>query len=51
MPVIATMNTKPDLSDLNEYPAVKIQTFHLERPEFLGAEILEFGDTRLIKDE
>jgi hypothetical protein len=45
------MNTKPDLSDLNEYPAVKIQTFQLERPEFLGGEILEFGDTRLIKDE
>jgi GTPase SAR1 family protein len=51
IPVIATMNTKPDLSDLNEYPAVKIQTFQLERPEFLGGEILEFGDTRLIKDE
>jgi GTPase SAR1 family protein len=51
IPVIATMNTKPDLSDLTEYPAVKIQTFQLERPEFLGGEILEFGDTRLIKDE
>ena len=51
IPVIATMNTKPDLSDLNEYPAVKIQTFQLERPEFLGGEILEFGDTRLLKDE
>jgi|694.fasta_scaffold45362_2 GTPase SAR1 family protein len=51
IPVIATMNTKPDLSDLNEYPAVKIQTFQLERPEFLGGDILEFGDTRIIKDE
>jgi len=51
IPVIGSMNTKPDLSDLNEYPAVKIQTFQLERPEFLGGEILEFGDTRLIKDE
>jgi GTPase SAR1 family protein len=49
--VLATMNTKPDLSDLTEFPAVKIQTFQLERPEFLGGDILEFGDTRLIKDE
>jgi hypothetical protein len=45
------MNIKPDLSHLTEYPAVKIQTFQLERPEFLGGEILEFGDTRLLKDE
>jgi hypothetical protein len=44
------MNTKPDLSDLTEYPAVKIQTFHLVRPEFLGGEITEFGDTLITKD-
>ncbi len=50
IPVIATMNTKPDLSDLTEFPAVKIQTFQLERPEFLGGKVLEFGDTLLIKD-
>ena len=51
IPVIVTMDTKPDLSHLTEFPAVKIQTFQLERPEFLGSEITEFGDTRLIKDE
>ena len=51
IPVIVTMDRKPDLSYLTEFPAVKIQTFQLERPEFLGAEITEFGDTRLIKDE
>jgi GTPase SAR1 family protein len=36
IPVIVSMDTKPDLSHLSEYPAVKIQTFQLERPEFLG---------------
>jgi len=51
IPVIVTMDTKPDLTHLTEYPAVKIQTFQIERPEFLGGDILEFGDTRLIKDE
>jgi hypothetical protein len=51
IPVIVTMDTKPDLSYLTEFPAVKIQTFLLERPEFLGDEITEFGDTRLLKDE
>lgn len=51
IPVIVTMDKKPDLRHLIEYTAVKIQTFHLERPEFLGGVITEFGDTRLIKDE
>ena len=51
IPVIVTMDIKPDLSYSTEFPAVKIQTFLLERPEFLGGEITEFGDTRLIKDE
>jgi GTPase SAR1 family protein len=50
IPVIVSMDTKPDLSYLSEYPAVKIQTFHLERPEFLGGEITEFGDTLITKD-
>ncbi|MCA6471299.1 MAG: hypothetical protein IM591_13020 [Chitinophagaceae bacterium] len=50
IPVLASMNTKPDLSHLTEYPAVKIQTFQLERPEFLGGEITEFGDTLLTMD-
>ena len=51
IPVIVTMDTKPDLSHLTEFPAVKIQTFQLERPEFLGGEFTEFRDTRLLKDE
>ena len=51
IPVIVTMDIKPDLNHLTEFPAVKIQTFLLERPEFLGGVITEFGDTRLIKDE
>ncbi len=51
IPVIITMDTKLDLSNLIEYPAVKIQTFRLERLEFRGGGITEFGDTRLIKDE
>jgi archaellum biogenesis ATPase FlaH len=51
IPVLVTMDTKPDLSNLIETSSVTIQTFQLERPEFLGGEILEFGDTRLIKDE
>ncbi|MFN9998270.1 MAG: hypothetical protein ACK52X_01460, partial [bacterium] len=51
IPVIVTMDTKPDLSHLTEFPDVKIQTFLLKRPEFLGGEINEFGDTWLIKDE
>ena len=51
IPVVVTMDKKPELSHLIEYPAVKIQSFQLERPEFLGGEITEFGDTRLIKDE
>ena len=51
IPVVATMNTKPDLGKLSDIPAVKLQTFLLERPEFLGGEFTEFGDTRLLKDE
>ena len=51
IPVLVTMDTKPDLSHLINTSSVIIQTFKLERPEFLGGEILEFGDTRLIKDE
>jgi hypothetical protein len=48
IPVIVSMDTKPDLSNLTEFPAVKFQTFLLERPEYLGDDILEFGDTRLL---
>ena len=51
IPVIANTNLQPDLRHLIEYPAVKSQTFLLERPEFLGGEFTEFGDTRLFKDE
>lgn len=50
IPVIVTMDKKPDLSPLTEFPAVKIQTFLLKRPEFLGGEINEFGDTLIMKD-
>jgi len=50
IPVLATMNTKPDLSNLTEYPAVKIQTFLLERPEFLMGDFKQFGDTNLIQE-
>lgn len=51
IPVVANTSLQPDLRHLIEYPAVKIQTFLLERSEFLGGEFTEFGDTRLIKDE
>jgi hypothetical protein len=51
IPVIVSMDTKPYLSYLAECPTVKIQTFLLERPEFLGDEITKFGDTWLLKDE
>lgn len=51
IPVLITMDTKPDLSHISKTSSVKIQIFQLERPEFLGDEITEFGDTRLIKDE
>lgn len=51
IPVIVNMDTKPDLSHLTEYTSVKIQSLLLERREYLGGEILEFGDTRHIKDE
>lgn len=51
IPVLANTSLQPDLSHLTEYPAVKIQTFQLERPEFLGGEFTEFGDSRLLKDE
>lgn len=50
IPVIITMDTKPELNHLTEFPAVKIQTFLLKRPEFLGGEITEFGDTLIMKD-
>ena len=49
--VIVSMDTKPDLRHLTEYPAGKIQTFQLERPEFLGGDVLEFGDTKLLMDK
>ena len=51
IPVVATMNTKPDLGKLSDIPAVKLQTFQLERPEFLGGDVLEFGDTKLLMDK
>jgi Cdc6-like AAA superfamily ATPase len=47
IPILATMQTKPDLCYLNEFADVITHTFQLERPEFLGGDILEFGDTRL----
>jgi GTPase SAR1 family protein len=51
IPVIATTSLQPVQRYLTYYPAVKIQTFLLERPEFVGGEFTEFGDTRLLKDE
>lgn len=51
IPVLITMDKKPDLSHLSKTNSVKIQIFQLESPEFLGGELTEFGDTRLIKDE
>lgn len=48
IPVVATMDIKPDLSKLGDIPAIKLLIFQLERPEFLGNDILEFGDTRLL---
>jgi hypothetical protein len=48
IPVLASTITKPNLCNLIDYPSVKNQTFQLERPEFLGDDILEFGDTRLL---
>jgi hypothetical protein len=48
IPVLASTITKPNLCNLIDYPSVKNQTFQLERPEFLGYEILEFGDSRLL---
>jgi len=51
IPVLASTITKPNLCNLIDYPSVKNQTFQLERPEFLGGEILEFGDSLLIKKE
>lgn len=51
IPVVANTSLHSDLCHLTEFPAVKIQSFQLERPEFLGGETLEFGDTRLTKDE
>ena len=51
IPVVTTTRLQPDLRHLTEFPAVKIQTFLLERSEFLGGEFTEFGDTRLLKDE
>lgn len=50
IPVVANTNLQPDLRHLIEYPAVKSQTFLLKRPEFLGGEINEFGDTLIMKD-
>ena len=39
-----------DLSNVNEFPAVKIQPFRLGRAGFFGGEILEIGDTRITMD-